>query len=127
MRKQIVLTLFLNVVAYGVLYMKTEEPNMILMCGAVFIFIIVVQILYRVIYRKGNLLIVNNMCMLLSISFLILSRLNFNKAIKQFEIVVVGMVLSFVVPVIVRKVKLLKDLDLAVRNYGNHSLWRWFW
>lgn len=110
LRKQIVLMLFLNVVAYGVLYMKTEEPNMILMCGAVFIFIIVVQILYRVIYRKGNLLIVNNMCMLLSISFLILSRLNFNKAIKQFEIVVVGMALSFVVPVIVRKVKVLKDL-----------------
>ena len=110
LRKQIVLMLFMNFVAYGVLYMKTKETNMILMCGAVFLFIIVVQILYRVIYRKGNLLIVNNMCMLLSIGFLILSRLNFDKAVKQFEIVVVGMVLSFVVPVIVRKVKLLKDL-----------------
>ena len=70
----------------------------------------IVLILYRVIYRKGNMLIVNNMCMLLSIGFLILSRLSFGKAVKQFEIVVIGMVLSFIVPVIVRKVKILKDL-----------------
>ena len=56
------------------------------------------------------MLIVNNMCMLLSIGFLILSRLSFGKAVKQFEIVVIGMVLSFIVPVIVRKVKILKDL-----------------
>ena len=46
----------------------------------------------------------------MSIGFLILSRLSFGKAVKQFEIVVIGMVLSFIVPVIVRKVKILKDL-----------------
>ena len=58
--------------------------KMLMMYGAVFLFIVVVQILYRVIYRKGNMLIVNNMCMLLSIGFLILSRLSFGKAVKQF-------------------------------------------
>lgn len=110
LRKQIVLMLFMNLVAYAVLYMKTQEIRMIFMYGAVFLFIVAVQVLYRLIYKKGNLLIVNNMCMLLSIGFLILSRLNFDKAVKQFEIVVLGMALSFIVPVIVRKVKLLKDL-----------------
>ncbi|MBS6196594.1 MAG: FtsW/RodA/SpoVE family cell cycle protein [Clostridiales bacterium] len=110
LRKQIILMLFMNFVAYAVLYMKTEDSKMIFMYMAVFIFIAVVQILYRVIYKKGNLLIVNNMCMLLSIGFLILSRLQFEKAVTQFEIVAAGMALSFVVPVIVRKVKMLKDL-----------------
>ncbi|NCB92153.1 MAG: FtsW/RodA/SpoVE family cell cycle protein [Clostridia bacterium] len=110
LRKQIVLMLFMNFVAYAVLYMKTQDMNLIFMCAAVFVFIIVVQVLYRLIYKKGNLLIVNNMCMLLSIGFLMLSRLSFEKAVKQFEIVVIGMVISFIVPVIVRKVKLLKDL-----------------
>ena len=121
LRKQIVLMLFMNFVAYGVLYMKTKETNMILMCGAVFLFIIVVQILYRVIYRKGNLLIVNNMCMLLSIGFLILSRLNFDKAVKQFEIVVVGMVLSFVVPVDRAEGETFERSHLAVWNCRYHS------
>lgn len=110
LRRQIILMLFMNFIAYAVLFIQTEEIKFLFMYGAVFIFIIVVQILYRLIYRKANLLIVNNMCMLLSIGFLVLSRLSFDKAVKQFEIVVVGMALSFIVPVIVRKVKLLKDL-----------------
>ena len=110
LRRQIVLMLFVNLVAYTVLFLQDNDMKMLMMYGAVFLFIVVVQILYRVIYRKGNMLIVNNMCMLLSIGFLILSRLSFGKAVKQFEIVVIGMVLSFIVPVIVRKVKILKDL-----------------
>lgn len=110
LRRQIVLMLFMNLVAYTVLFLQDNDMKMLMMYGAVFLFIVVVQILYRVIYRKGNMLIVNNMCMLLSIGFLILSRLSFGKAVKQFEIVVIGMVLSFIVPVIVRKVKILKDL-----------------
>ncbi len=110
LRRQIVLMLFMNLVAYTVLFLQNNDMKILMMYGAVFLFIVVVQILYRVIYRKGNLLIVNNMCMLLSIGFLILSRLSFDKAVKQFEIVEIGMVLSFIVPVIVRKVKILKDL-----------------
>ena len=110
LRKQIILMLFMNFIAYAVLYIQTEEIKFLFMYGAVFIFIIVVQILYRLIYKKGNLLILNNMCMLLSIGFFVLSRLSFDKVVKQFEIVAAGMALSFVVPVIVRKVKLLKDL-----------------
>ena len=54
---------------------------MILMYLAVLVFIVLVQILYRVIYRKANMLVVNNMCMLLSIGFLMLSRLQFDRAV----------------------------------------------
>ena len=86
LRRQIVLMLFVNLVAYTVLFLQDNDMKMLMMYGAVFLFIVVVQILYRVIYRKGNMLIVNNMCMLLSIGFLILSRLSFGKAVKQFEL-----------------------------------------
>ena len=110
LRRQIILMLFMNFIAYAVLYLQTEDIKMLVMYVSVLAFILLVQLLYRVIYKKGNLLIVNNMCMLLSIGFLILSRLKFDKAIKQFQIVVLSMALSFIVPVIVRKVKLLKDL-----------------
>lgn len=110
LRKQIVLLLFINLVSFGLLFMKTHDFRMILMCGAVFAFIIVVQVLYRLIYKKGNLLILNNMCMLLSIGFIIISRLDFKKAMKQYQIVVLAMILSFIVPVMVRKIKKLKDL-----------------
>ena len=73
LRRQIILMLFMNFIAYAVLYLQTEDIKMLVMYVSVLAFILLVQLLYRVIYKKGNLLIVNNMCMLLSIGFLILS------------------------------------------------------
>ena len=43
--------------------------------------------LFRMIYPKGNRLIINNVCMLLSIGFIILTRISYEKAINQFFIV----------------------------------------
>ena len=54
LRRQIVLMLFMNLVAYTVLFLQDNDMKMLMMYGAVFLFIVVVQILYRVIYRKGN-------------------------------------------------------------------------
>ncbi len=110
LRKQIILMLLLNFVSFAVLYMNSREIKYVVLLMAVEAMILVVQLLYRLIYKKGNMLIVNNMCMLLSIGFIMLSRLNFDKAVKQFEIVVIGLALSFAIPVIVRKMKFLNNL-----------------
>ena len=45
LRRQIILMLFMNFIAYAVLYIQSEEIKFLFMYGAVFIFIIVVQIL----------------------------------------------------------------------------------
>ena len=37
-------------------------------------------VLFHMIYPKGNRLIINNMCMLLSISFVILTRISYERA-----------------------------------------------
>lgn len=110
LRKQIILMLLMNFVAFAVLYLKTLEMKYVIFLMMVEALILVIQLLYRLIYKKANLLIVNNMCMLLSIGFIMLSRLDFDKAVKQFEIVALGTALSFIVPVIVRKMKFLKNL-----------------
>lgn len=110
LRKQLVLLLMMNFVAFAVLYMNSRDMRYVLLLIAVEWLILMVQVLYRLIYKKGNMLIVNNMCMLLSIGFIMLSRLNFDKAVKQFQIVVIGLAISFFIPVIVRKMKFLNRL-----------------
>ncbi len=110
LRKQIVLMLLLNLVSFAVLFMNSRKIGYLLLLLAVEAMILAVQFLYRLIYKKGNMLIVNNMCMLLSIGFIMLSRLNFDKAVKQFQIVAIGLALSFAIPVIIRKMKFLNDL-----------------
>ena len=42
--------------------------------------------LYTNIYPKSSRLVVNNMCMLLCIGMIILARLNYEKAVKQYVI-----------------------------------------
>ncbi len=111
LRKQVILLLLLNLVAFLVLYMNSRDVRYLLLMLAVEALIVVVQFLYRAIYKKGNMLIVNNMCMLLSIGFIMLSRLNFDKAVKQFQIAGIGLAVSFAIPVIVRKMKFLSNLS----------------
>lgn len=67
-------------------------------------------VLFRMIYPKGNRLIINNMCMLLSIGFIILCRLSFEKAIKQFFIVTVSIIVGMLIPFFIHKLKFLKSL-----------------
>lgn len=110
LRKQVILILFLNLVAFLVMYLQTMEIKMLIMYLQVAAYIVVLQVMYRIFYKKASMLVVNNMCMLLSCGFIMLSRLDFEKAEKQFFIVVAGTVISLLVPVIIRKVKLLKDL-----------------
>ena len=67
-------------------------------------------VLFRMIYPKANRLIINNMCILLSIGFVILTRLSFEKAIKQFIIVTGSLVAALIIPYFVHEFKFLKDL-----------------
>ncbi len=79
-------------------------------------------VLFRMIYPKGNRLIINNMCMLLSISFVILTRLDFQKAIRQFAIVVVSMIIAMIVPFLITKLKFLKNLQWIYAMVGIAAL-----
>ena len=74
--------------------------------------------LFRMIYPKGNRLIVNNMCLLLSIGFVILTRLSFEKAIKQFFIVTVSIVAGMLLPYFIHKLKFLKSLTWVYAGAG---------
>lgn len=79
-------------------------------------------ILFRMIYPKGNRLIINNMCMLLGIGFVILTRLSFEKAIKQFFIVTVSIIVGMMIPFFIRKLKFLKNLTWLYAGIGIAAL-----
>ena len=74
--------------------------------------------LFRMVYPKGTRLIVNNMCLLLSIGFVILTRLSFEKAIKQFFIVTISIVAGMLIPYFIHKLKFLKNLPWIYAALG---------
>ena len=66
-------------------------------------------ILFRMLYPKTNRLLVNNMCMLLTVGFVILTRLSLGKAIRQFIIVMISLVIALVIPFFVSHFRFLKE------------------
>ena len=100
-----------HLIAYIVIYLNTEDNTVILFYGAQLIFFIILKGLYDVFYDKAyNRGLLNNMCMLLCISFVMLTRLYYDKAVKQFVIVCMASVLSLIIPSVIRKYKNLANL-----------------
>lgn len=62
-------------------------------------------VLMRAIYPKSNRLILNHVAMLLSVGFVILTRLSFDKSVKQFTIVIISMVVALIIPSIMKHMK----------------------
>lgn len=87
---------------YLVLYVTTENAQIVgfylmqLILFAAFIF------MYHVFYKRASELLMNHMCMLLAISFIMLTRLDFDKAFRQFMFLLAGFVMIMLIPFIMQ-------------------------
>ncbi len=103
-RKQTVAMLLIHGIAYVILYLKSQDERMVLFYLAQVVFFAAYLGLYGMFYSKCSRILVNNMCMLLSVGFVILSRLSFDKAVRQFVIVAVSALLTWIIPFIMDRV-----------------------
>ena len=82
-RKQNVLMFLLHMIAFLVMYLQTNETKMIGFYGMqVVLLFLAVILLYTIIYPRVSRLVVNNMCMLMAIGFIMITRLSYSLAVK---------------------------------------------
>lgn len=72
----------------------------------------------RMIYDKINCLFLNNMCMLLGVGFVILSRFSLDKAIRQLAVALVALLVGLLVPVLMNKITFLRKLSWLYAAIG---------
>ena len=108
--KQIRMILLMDFICFFVMYLQEREFYIIRMFLYTLAYLLGVQAAYRILFRKASMILLNNMCMMLCIGLIILTRLRASSAQTQFKIIVISTVLSFIAIVIIRKVKILKDL-----------------
>ncbi len=77
-----------------------------------------VLMLFYAIYPEGNRLIINNACMLLVISMTILTRLSYDKAVRQFFIMTASFIIGFFVPEIIFRFEFIKKFTWAYAALG---------
>lgn len=92
------------------LYLSTENEKILLFYIAQLGAFILFLVLQRVIYPNADQLLNHNMLLLLSVGLLMLARLSFDKAARQAELAALAAILTFVIPVIIRKSGRLRNL-----------------
>ncbi|SER61930.1 FtsW/RodA/SpoVE family cell cycle protein [Lachnobacterium bovis] len=75
-------------------------------------------LIYKLFYKKASELLLNNMCMFLSISFIILTRISVEKAVKQFFILLVSACFSLLIPLTIRNVKFFRKFTWLYAAVG---------
>ncbi len=94
----------LHLLAYTVLYLKTEDEVVIIFYLAQLVFFLCYIYISRLFYRHVSRLLVNNMCMLLCVGFIILTRISTERALRQFVIVGVSAVVTMIIPFVMDRV-----------------------
>ena len=105
---QVIAMSLIYFISFGIIWLKTGDNNIPSFCALTLLILWSLIFLYRKLYPEANKLLVNNMCMLMSIGFIILVRLDYNKARKQFTVVLFAALLALVIPYIFKRFKRLR-------------------
>lgn len=106
----IFVTYILGIVTIFMNQDDTSQVAVIILGGVQMCYLIVVLGVFPIIYPNINKAVLSNMCMLLTIGFIILARLSFEKSIKQFIIVAIVTMASLIVPYLMSRFELWKYL-----------------
>ena len=109
--RQRVLMYFIHALAFAVLYFTTMNAQMIGIYVLQCFLITAILALYHIFYKEANQIVLNNMCMLLIIGFIILTRLSYSKSLKQFFFCLAGLFICVIIPIIMQSVSIFRNLS----------------
>lgn len=105
-------------ICFGVLFLKTLDPEIIYLYVTQAIFFKALIFIYRHVYKDCSRILMNHTCFLLLISFVMLTRLDKSAALKQFVIVVAVSVIVLIIPWILQKAEWIKNLNWFYGLFG---------
>lgn len=103
-RHQNVIMSLLHFIGFAVLYLKSDDDRVVLLYLAQVVFLLAYIGLYHLFYQMRSGILVNNMCMLLSIGFIMLARLSFDKAVRQFMMIAAAALVTLIIPLLINKI-----------------------
>lgn len=107
--RQIILLFFVHFTCFLTVCIKTGELQYLFFYAFQQLAIFTILVLFELFYPAVNRLVINNMCMLLVIGFVILTRLNMGLAVRQFIIAVVSMAAAMCIPWLIRRFREIKN------------------
>ncbi len=99
-RRQNVAMFLMHFIAYVILYLKSGNPQIVPFYLAQVVFLAAYIGLYQMFYRNRTGILVNNMCMLLCVGWIVMARLSFDNAVRQFTIVSISALATWIIPLV---------------------------
>ena len=118
LRRQLMFLFLIHLDAYLVIFAATGEVQMLGFYAMQVLLICAIQLIYRFLYKKAARLVTNHMCMLLVIGFIVLTRLDEAKAMRQFTLAVAATVITLLVPFFIRHIHFLHKLPYLYAGIG---------
>ena len=100
------------------LSIQSQNIQYLFLYAFVQVFLFTTVTMVSMIYERVNRLLLNNMCMLLGIGLCMISRLSFNKAIKQYVIILVSLIVSLTIPYLLERIRFWKKLTWLYAALG---------
>lgn len=107
---QTVLIFLIQFLSFAVLIIQTKKLEYLFFYAFVQILLFSILVLTKLIYERVNRLLLNNMSMLLGIGFIMISRLDFQNAVKQYVIVLGAYCFSLLIPYFLKKFRFYRNL-----------------
>lgn len=108
--RQNILLFFIQFASFLTICIQSGDLEYLFFYGIVQLLLFGIIAMTKMLYPKCNRLLVNNMCMMLGIGFIMISRLSFEQAMRQFVIVLFSMIAALFVPFCIEKMKFLKKM-----------------
>ncbi len=118
LNSQIVFVFIMHFLCYLTLYLRLDDMKILVFYGVQIFFAVFYMVVFHSIYKESSRLLTNNMSFLLLIGYIILTRLDFNLAVKQFVLATIGVIITSFIPLIMLKWKKLKDYGVAFGIIG---------
>ena len=120
--RQVICMFIVHFVSFAAICLETSDLTYIIFYGFQQILLFATIALFRALYKDVSKVLLNNMCMLLAIGFLILTRLDYDKALRQFKIVTVSLVIGLAIPYLIKKFRFMHKFTWVFGMAGSLAL-----
>ncbi len=94
----------LHFIGYATLYLQIPNDKIIFLYGGEVLLFVLILFLYQTFYPKLSKLLLRNMLMLLTIGFIVLTRLSYDIAVRQVAVTGLASLVCLIVPVMIRRI-----------------------
>lgn len=109
-RVMTILIFTLHLAGNFTLYLQVQSDKLIFLYVCEVVMLILALSIYQKFYKKISKLLLRNMLMLMSIGFIVLSRLSFDKAVKQVSYAAISLLACLIIPGIIHKFSWLRKM-----------------